>query len=123
MGGCESVAFATVSMVLWWCSSGMGWDVIYLSHHLEKREYTNSYCCGGSVYWRYCLYGWKCVCGGGCGDGIGYEWEGGGLHCKPILGYVIYFSHFSWFTAVRPICTFMRLCLYGPFFYVRFCAV
>ena len=99
------------------------WDVMYLSHYLEKREYTNSYFCGGSVYWRYCLCGWKCVCGGGCGHGIGYEWEGGGLHCKPILGYVIYFSHFSWFTAVRPICTFMRLCLYGPFFYVRFCAV
>ena len=65
------------------------WDVMYLSHYLEKREYTNSYFCGGSVYWRYCLCGWKCVCGGGCGHGIGYEWEGGGLHCKPILGYVI----------------------------------
>lgn len=33
------------------------WDVMYLSHYLEKREYTKSYCCGGSVYWRYCLCG------------------------------------------------------------------
>ena len=27
MGGCEFVAFATVSMVLWWCSSEMGCDI------------------------------------------------------------------------------------------------
>ena len=27
MGGCEYVAFATVSMVLWWCSSEMRYDV------------------------------------------------------------------------------------------------
>ena len=27
MGGCEFVAFTTVSMVLWWCSSGMGCDI------------------------------------------------------------------------------------------------
>ena len=44
------------------------WDVMYLSHYLGLVKYTNSYCCGGSVYWRYCLCGWKCVCGGVVGD-------------------------------------------------------
>lgn len=54
---------------LWCCGGALaGWDVMYLSHYLEKREYTKSYCCGGSVYWRYCLCGWKCVCGGVVGD-------------------------------------------------------
>lgn len=44
------------------------WDVIYFSHYLGLWRYTNSYCSGGGVYWRYCLCGWKCVCGGVVGD-------------------------------------------------------
>lgn len=60
MGGCwpGSSKLLLLQQYLWCCGGALArWDVMYLSHYLEKREYTKSYCCGGGVYWRYCLCG------------------------------------------------------------------